>query len=184
VVTQRILAPSRNLLPATALILLGGAGFVLGGWLAMLLVPALAGLGFGRRFTDWSWRWCDDRARRELQAVLPRFARSRLQHVHGSIERLGGLGRFATSGIAMAQPPDGAPVLILVEGGVAARVPWTLIRGWAWQAGAESASGGAMPPQSSRPGLSLELTGAQPVLWHVGGMDPALLRAWAGRLPA
>lgn len=155
VVTQRILAPSRSILPALARPL-------------------------GRRALARSWRWCEARAVRELRAVLPRFARARLPELDAGIRQIGG-GRHAVCGIAA---PASMAALILVEDGLAARVPWALIEGWAWRAGPEATTGGTPPPQPWVPGLTLRLAWPERPLWHITALDPAPLRGWGARLTA
>lgn len=144
VATQLILGPSWNLLPPFALLLLGGAGFALGGWLAMLLLPLILALALGRRFEAWSWRWADQRAAQELSGALPRFARSRLTEFEGGAERLGRL-HCAVWGMALGAAPDGAPLLFLVQQGRAFRIPIALIQGWGWRAAGLSHAGRRAP---------------------------------------
>lgn len=182
VVTERLLGPSRNFLPTTALLILGGTSLAFAGWLAMLIMPGLAALTLGRRFAAWSWRWCDDRAGRELRAVLPRFARARLQHFDGGAVRLSRGGRYAASGMALIQAPDGGWVLLMVEQGVCARIPTSLIQGWVWEARGQSGVHGAHPSPPPTGGFTVAVAGAQQPTWHFACDDPAVLRLWGQRL--
>ncbi|MBS7791837.1 hypothetical protein KTR66_17690 [Roseococcus sp. SDR] len=182
VVTARLLAPSRDPLPPLLLLLVGGVGFILGGWPVMLMLPAMGALLLGRGLRDATWPWLQRRAARELAAALPRFLQARLQLFDGTAVRRG--GRIMASGIAMIPSADGARVLVLVQEGVAARVPWPRLLGWAWKLGAEEGSGGAEPPVPAAEGLWLHIAHDDASLWHVALTDPAILQAWAARLDA
>jgi hypothetical protein len=177
-----ILGPSRDPIPLILWPLAGAAGFALGGWPLMLGLPTLGALLLSRRTRDATRPWLEARAARELAAALPRFLHARLLHFDGTALRRG--QRIAASGVGLIRGPDGAPILVLVQEGFAARVPWGLIRGWAWQLGAQRAAGGPAPPVPMADGLWLNLADAAHPLWHVALADPELLHGWAGRLDA